>query len=288
MSELPAPLVPAEVDLHGFPGFMLNVDRLLSSELVALGNCGECWAALMLWCRAWKQTPPGSLPNNDRVLGGFSGAGRRWPKVRHMALRGFILCSDGRLYHPVIVEQVMIAWRKRENYRADQERLRIWREKKRAGNAVETQSETHFKTQLETRTESDRQGQGQGQGQKNSKITPLPPKNGGTNGANGHGPKRWEDAAIKPAGEGDRRPDAPCVNGYYLDDSFAWAMEAAGIDPAKSAADWKPVVAWLKDGIEPATIRDAITHCAEWENYRPPRSLAYFDKPVREHHARLR
>lgn len=116
MSDLPDPLVPADVDLRGFPGFMLDVERLLASELVALGTADECWYALMLWCRAWQQIPPASLPNDDRVLAAFSRAGSKWKKVREIALRGFVLCSDGRLYHRVLSEEAKTAWDKRKKY----------------------------------------------------------------------------------------------------------------------------------------------------------------------------
>src|SRR5215469_10930319 len=104
--ELPAPLVPADVERLRFSGFMLDVDRLLASELVALGSPEECWAALMLWCRAWKQSPPASLPDDERVLAAFSGAGKRWPKVRTVAMRGFVKCNDGRWYHRVLAAEV--------------------------------------------------------------------------------------------------------------------------------------------------------------------------------------
>jgi hypothetical protein len=120
-------------------GFMLDVNRLLASELVALGKPEECWAAMMLWCRAWQQHPPASLPNDDRVLAAFSGAGVRWSKVKQMAMRSFVLCSDNRWYHPVLVEEVNNAWKKREAYRADQERLKNWRQaqrEKREGNGT--------------------------------------------------------------------------------------------------------------------------------------------------------
>jgi len=134
MTNAPEPLVPLNVELRGFSGFMLDVDRLLASELVALGTPEECWAAMMLWCRAWKQSPPGSLPNNDRVLAAFSCSGARWPKVREMAMRGFVLCSDGRFYHRVLADEVLRAWGKRNSYKADQERLRKWRDdRKRSG-----------------------------------------------------------------------------------------------------------------------------------------------------------
>ena len=62
-------------------------------------------------------------------------------------MRGFVLCSDGRLYHPVVVESVLSAWRERKSYRKDQERLEKWRDKKRSerlGLPVETPVETHF------------------------------------------------------------------------------------------------------------------------------------------------
>lgn len=115
MDELPAPFTTLDDDVRDLDGFMLNVERLLASELNALGNCVEKWAALMLWCRAWKQIPGGSLPDDERILASFSGAGRQWPKVRAMALRGFIKCSDGRLYHRFLCDDVKrAAARKRE------------------------------------------------------------------------------------------------------------------------------------------------------------------------------
>lgn len=120
--DLPDPLVSADVDLTGFNGFFLNVERLLASELVALGSAEECWCALMLWCRAWQQKPHASLPNDDRVLAAFSGAGSKWKKVRDVALRGFVLCSDGRLYNKTLAEEANLAWDRRKKYRERSEK----------------------------------------------------------------------------------------------------------------------------------------------------------------------
>lgn len=117
MSDLPDPLVPMEVDLTGFDGFMLNVERLLASELVALGTPEQCWFAMMLWCRAWQQKPHASLPNDERVLAAFSRAGSKWKKSRDIILRGFVLCSDGRLYHKTLSEEALVAWEKRQKYK---------------------------------------------------------------------------------------------------------------------------------------------------------------------------
>lgn len=121
LETLPAPLVPANVDLRGL-GYVLRVDRLLASELVALCSPEEGWAAFMLWCRAWQQVPAASLPNNESILASFSMAGRRWQKVRAMALRGFVLCSDQRLYHRVLADEALEAWQRRLTFRERSEK----------------------------------------------------------------------------------------------------------------------------------------------------------------------
>ncbi|UYM61329.1 YdaU family protein [Pseudomonas aeruginosa] len=91
--------------MRGLPFMPLDVVRLLDSDLFALTSGDEFKAALSLWCKAWLQVPAASLPNDDRVLAHLSGAGARWRKVKDMALRGWQLCSDDRLYHPVIAEK---------------------------------------------------------------------------------------------------------------------------------------------------------------------------------------
>lgn len=147
--DLPPPLVPTDIDLRGFPGFVLDVDRLLASELFALCTPEQGWAAFSLWCRAWKQTPPGSIPDDDKIIAKFSGAGRQWPRVKDMALRGFVKCSDGRLYHRVLCAQVMKAWESRKasamKRERDAKRLAEWRVRNAKGNANETPDETALK-----------------------------------------------------------------------------------------------------------------------------------------------
>ena len=106
------------MDLRGCNRFMLDVDRLLTSELVATGSAVGCWAAVMLWCYAWKQVPPGSLPDDDKILRKFATISvRQWTKYRTIALRGFVKCSDGRLYHRVLCEEVNRAWDQRQKFK---------------------------------------------------------------------------------------------------------------------------------------------------------------------------
>lgn len=103
MPDHPSPPVSADLDVRHLDSFMLNVDKLMASELWALATGEEFKAAVGLWCRAWRQVPAGSLPDNERMLASFADvAPARWRKVREVAMRGFVLCSDGRLYHPLL------------------------------------------------------------------------------------------------------------------------------------------------------------------------------------------
>jgi hypothetical protein len=110
---LPDPLVPAEADLRGLRFMPLDVMRLLDSDFYALANGAEFKAGVTLWAKSWNQVPAGSLPDDDRVLQHLSGAGALWPEVRGVALRHWVRCSDGRLYHPVVAEAVLHAWERR-------------------------------------------------------------------------------------------------------------------------------------------------------------------------------
>jgi len=118
---LPEPPVPPDVDLRNFKFMPLEVARLRDSELASVASGEEFKAAVMLWCAAWHQIPAGSVPNDDRWLAHHSGAGNNWAKVKNEALRGFTECSDGRLYHDVVVEKVRESW---EMKRAQRERTK--------------------------------------------------------------------------------------------------------------------------------------------------------------------
>lgn len=119
MAEAPDPLVAADVDLTDF-GFMpLDVRRLRDSKIAANASGDEFRAAVLLWCAAWHQKPAASLPDDDVELSQLAGYGRvvrEWRKVRDGALHGWVKCSDGRLYHPVIAEKANEAWGQRISY----------------------------------------------------------------------------------------------------------------------------------------------------------------------------
>lgn len=115
------PLIPSEVDLRGMPWMPLDTVRLIDSDLFALSTGDEFKAAVALWCKSWTQVPAASLPNDDRILAHLSGTASRWKRVKAMCMRGWVLCDDGRYYHPVIAEKALEAWKEREEFQDRQE-----------------------------------------------------------------------------------------------------------------------------------------------------------------------
>lgn len=142
MEKLPPPLVPTNIDCTDLDGFYLNVERLMSSELIALSCREAIGAALLLWCRAWKQIPASSLPDDDRVNAAFCGLPlQRFRKLKEEIMRGFVKCSDGRLYHKTLAPLAVSAFARKTEFKAkrerDAKRLREWRAK-HGGNDDET------------------------------------------------------------------------------------------------------------------------------------------------------
>lgn len=119
--DLPAPLVPAEVDLRGYEFMPLYGDRLLGSQTWITSTPEAKVAAARLWWRAYaKEVPAASLPDDDALLADYAGYGlvvKAWRKVREQALRGFVKCSDGRLYHKVIAPLAIEAFEYRNEQR---------------------------------------------------------------------------------------------------------------------------------------------------------------------------
>jgi hypothetical protein len=110
---LPDPLVPAYVDLRDFPYMPLEVERLFGSEFHAQTNDAEWRAGVTLWLKSFHQVPPASLPDDDVALARLAELGRdvrAWRRIRSRALRGWVRCRDGRLYHRVVAEKALEAW----------------------------------------------------------------------------------------------------------------------------------------------------------------------------------
>lgn len=89
----------------------LDTTRLLDSTLYDKAPGDAFKAAVGLWCKAWWQQPAASLPNDDQALAKMIGVSpQKWRTVKEWALHGFVLCTDGRFYHPIIAEKAREAW----------------------------------------------------------------------------------------------------------------------------------------------------------------------------------
>jgi hypothetical protein len=102
-------MTPADCDLQDFEFMPVMVRRLLKSETWSLGSGDERAAAIALWFESWHQVPAASLPKNDKLLARLADT-QKWARVKDQALRGWVECSDGRLYHPVVAEKALEAW----------------------------------------------------------------------------------------------------------------------------------------------------------------------------------
>jgi len=125
MTDLPAPLTPAECDLQDFAFMPLHVARLRDSDLAATAHPEACWYAVLLWAAAWHQVPAASLPDDELVLTRLCGLGRdvkTFRRHRKDAMRGFVKCDDGRLYHEVVAEVARGSWAEKLAYRDRRDR----------------------------------------------------------------------------------------------------------------------------------------------------------------------
>lgn len=117
----------------------LHVARLRDSDLASEESAEACWYAVLLWAASWHQIPAASLPDNDAVLTKLIGLGkdvRTFRRHKAGAMRGYVLCSDGRLYHPVVAEQAVIAWNSKLQQRWRTECARVKKHNQRTGEEV--------------------------------------------------------------------------------------------------------------------------------------------------------
>lgn len=111
---LPEPLTPAACDLTDYRRMPLHVGRLLgSSTWIDAALRPRVGHALMtLWAESWRQVPCGSLPDSDVQLFRMSMCPelKEWRGIREEVRSSFTLCSNGRLYHPVVAEMALECW----------------------------------------------------------------------------------------------------------------------------------------------------------------------------------
>jgi hypothetical protein len=125
MSDRPAPY-PPETRSKGWR-FELDLEQIDQSDTWALTPAEIRPWLLMLWAVSWRQTPCGSLPDNDELIAVRLGMDiDLFAKHRAKLMRGWWKADDGRLYHDTLIKRVaeMVALRDKEKnrkakYRAD-------------------------------------------------------------------------------------------------------------------------------------------------------------------------
>lgn len=239
------PPIDGDADLRDFPFMPLDVRRLTRSDLMWSITGDEFRAAVALWCEAWQQVPAGSLPNDDRVLAGLAGLGRgptamaEWQALREGALRGFELATDGRLYHPVIIEKAVEAWRRKQEAAtaraAHAERMKRWREQKTKPTQGDNDSNV-------SQNDHEQERDDHVSGSRDDHVTPLI----GTGTGTGTGNK--EHSLDHPAGDrdgGPARPKKPKPITYPADFEAFWAIyprKVGKVEAAKAFAKAKGMI----------------------------------------------
>lgn len=72
-------------------------------------------------------------------------------------------------------------------------------------------------------------------------------------------------------------------SGWFVRDIAAMVADAAGWSDLTRYTDWRPLCAWLDDGIDPHdTILPTIRRIVERRGNVEIATLSYFDKAVRE------
>lgn len=150
MTDLPPPLVPAEVDLRDFSFTPMYRARLFGSAFHARATDAEWRAGVTLWLKSQDQVPAGSLPDDDIDLCRLAELGRdtkTWKKIRSGALHGWFKCSDGRLYNEVTAEVALAQWQGKVGQRLRTLKARIAALEKRYNQATDPAVKADLMTQ---------------------------------------------------------------------------------------------------------------------------------------------
>ena len=136
---LPAPPMEPDCDLRGLPWFQFHPRKLRGSSFWKRASDTARAISVDFWCEAWEQVPAASLPDDDHVLSDWAGYGRRdltaWLAVKAEVLSAWVLCSDGRWYHPTLSEVARQAWADRQEHLRRREGERLRKETYRATKA---------------------------------------------------------------------------------------------------------------------------------------------------------
>lgn len=82
---------------HDFPAFLFYPDDFSSDGKVEAMTTEEVGAYILLLCKAWRESPVGSIPADDAVLARWTRlTPDRWAECSSRVLAPFKLGTDGR------------------------------------------------------------------------------------------------------------------------------------------------------------------------------------------------
>jgi hypothetical protein len=258
--KLPDPLVPADVDLRGYEFMPLYGDRLKKSETWIMASPEGKVAALELWWHSYAhEVPAGSLPDNERLLAQYAGYGaavRAWAAIRDEAMRGWIICSDGRYYHRVVAELAIEAWVFKKAQRDRTEKAR---------QARLSRMQSH----------------GQSQGNKNT----VTESNGGSNSNDSSQSHSGKSPVTESTGQDSTRQDSTRQgNGSGSDTSpqvqIALALRSLGVKGVNGTTH-PTILRWVEDGFTLQQATDAAGIAINERGVKNP-ALNYVDAILRD------
>lgn len=254
MSDVPSPLVPPEVDLTDFPYMPLDVQRLRDSDLASECAPEACWAAVLLWCASWHQVPAGSIPDSELWQAKHAGyvargkVDKRWNDIKDDALRNWVMCTDGRLYHPVVAEKALTAWKEKLAQRARTKAATEAREAKRraASDSRDEPRNDHRDVQRNVQRDVERdvhQEKENGEGREGKGVKPSVPDGTGVPPLDDPVKRLWLDGVALLTGAGSDEKSARSLLGKLRKQHGDVAVLEA-VTKAKTEAVVDPVP-WL-------------------------------------------
>jgi hypothetical protein len=254
----------------------LDVARLRDSDLAANETPEACWAAVLVWAASWHQVPAASIPNDDKWIAkqaGYAQRGkiaREWAEVRPGALRGWVECSDSRLYHPVVAEKAREAWQAKLKQRWASECARI-----------KKHNDRHPGANVEKPTYEYWMSCGCPTGQPLFVPRDIPSKDGdntGDNASKGQGEgQRQGDSSTDPYGSGGAAADRKPRTAEQLRKSELWrAIKALLVDSGESK-DLKAAGAVVTKAITRFDEPTALAAIEATLHARPAGVIAYLE-----------
>lgn len=267
----PPPLTPAECTMGGNDWFPLAHRRLRKSKWWRRASDLARARNVMLWGEAYDAVPAGSLPDDDDELAEAAGFGMDVDAfLRHKdeIMAPWVLCSDGRWYHPTVCETVLETWEKQSaKRRADAERKA--RSRQRVKGAVTptdgdvTRDSPQVTPEIGTQTETIRQT-GQTADEELPSESPPQPRE----------PGDWPDGGVS-----------------------VWSQKLAALSSGRLNPDNEPglvltggtIARWQAMGASfLLDVIPAVTALCRRQRH-PITRWTYFDRAVTEaHHARTR